>query len=143
MRLCSKCMHIKKSLKMVCACYRFSAHNFAVPSAIGNVNFHLFLDINNSSAMSLRAWISDASTFPSSSMSATKISHFQILTATNAHPKNIPGKTFLPTWSNLLQISDDIQPPNGITRPLNGSPNRLSQGVFPSVERSWTSRRKE
>ena len=31
--------------------------------------------------------------------------------------------------------------PNGITRPSNGAPNRLSQGVFPSDMRSWMFRR--
>ena len=60
-----------------------------MPSPIGNLNFSPFLDVNISSALSLRAWISDASNCPSSSISAT-----------NAYSRNISGKTFLPnSWS--------------------------------------------
>ena len=40
----------------------------------------------------------DASICSNSSISATKMSPFQILTACNAHPRNIPGDTFLPNW---------------------------------------------
>ena len=60
-----------------------------------------FLDVMISSALSLRTRTSDASNFPSSSMSATKISPFQIHLATNANPRNLPGKTFLPKWWSL------------------------------------------
>ena len=72
-----------------------------------------FLEVNISFALSLRAWISDASRFPSSSISATQMSPFQSLPATNAHPRNIHGRTFLPNWwslDNLALKSDDIQP---------------------------------
>ena len=120
--------------------------NFTVPSAIGNMIFHLFLDVNTSFVLSLRAWISDASNFPSSSVSATKMSPFQI----PPRSRHI-GRTFLIKLSHqiggamtgLVQKSNDVQPlhPNGMTGPLNGSPNRLSQCVFPSAWRSWTFRR--
>ena len=46
--------------------------------------------------------------------------------------------------TNLALKSDDIQPfveKELIIRPLNGSPNRLSYGVFTSARRSWTFRR--
>ena len=49
-------------------------HNFAVPPAGGYMKCSPFLDVIVSFALSLRAWISDASNFPNSSMCATKIS---------------------------------------------------------------------
>ena len=44
---------------------------------------------------------------------------------------------------DLSVKTDDLQTiaPKGIIGPLNGSSNRLSQGVFPSARRSWTFRR--
>ena len=85
-----------------------------------------FFDVNTSFALNLRAWISDASNFP-----AIKTSPFQIPCATNANSRNTPGKTFLPNWWNLDWSLAEIGwystiAPNGMTRPLNGSPNRRS-----------------
>ena len=42
--------------------------------------------------------------------------------------------------SDLSVKTDDIQPllQKRIIGPMNGSPNRLSYGVFPSAKRSWT-----
>ena len=59
--------------------------SFTVPSAIGNMNLSPFMGVNTSFASSLFAWISDASIFSNSSMSATKMSPFQIRPATIAH----------------------------------------------------------
>ena len=75
-----------------------SPDNFTFPSAIRNVKFSLFFSAITSYAVSLRAWISDASKFSSSSMSATKMSPFQIPSAYNAYPRNMPSKTCLPNW---------------------------------------------
>ena len=46
-------------------------------------------------------WEYKCSPFSALSMSATKISPFQISSAQNAFPRNIPGKTFLPNWWSL------------------------------------------
>ena len=54
--------------------------------------------VNTSFALVLRGRVSDASMFSNSSMSATRISPFQILPAIDAYPKNISGNTFLPNW---------------------------------------------
>ena len=56
---------------------------------IGNINFSPFIGVNTSFALSLFAKISDASICSNSSMSATKMSPFQILFACNAYPKEI------------------------------------------------------
>ena len=56
---------------------------------------------NTSFALSLVAWISDASIFSNSLMSATITSPFQIPSACDAHPRNIPGKTFEPNRCSL------------------------------------------
>ena len=76
-------------------------HSLALPSASGNLNNSPFLDVNISFALSIRAWISEASNLPSSSISATIISPYQILPATNAYSRNFSGKTFLPNWWSL------------------------------------------
>ena len=65
---------------------------------LGNLKLSPFIGVNTSFALSLLAWISDASVFSNSSMSAIGMSRFQILTATIAYPKNIPNKTFGPNW---------------------------------------------
>ena len=62
-----------------------------VPSATGGINLSPFIGVNSSFALSLLAWISDASVSSNSSMSATVMSPFQILPAYNAYPRNIPG----------------------------------------------------
>ena len=116
-----------------------------MPSAIGNTNFSPVLDVNIYFALSLRAWSSDASNCPRSSTSATRISLWQIPPAKYAYPKNIPGKTFLPNWWSLDWSFTEIgncstNAPNGKISPLNGSPNRLSKSVLPSVKGSWTHR---
>ena len=72
--------------------------NFAVPSATGSFKMSHLCGANTSFALSLRRWISDASIFSKSSMSATRMSPFQILPATDAYPRNILGNTFLPIW---------------------------------------------
>ena len=69
-----------------------------VPSATGKMKFPLLCGVNTSFALGLRAWSSDASISSNSSISATLLSPFQILSALNAYPKNIPGKTFGPNW---------------------------------------------
>ena len=60
--------------------------------------------------------------------------------------RNNPGKTFFPNWWILDWSFAEIGwystiAPNGITGPLNGIPNRLSYGDFPSDNRSWIFRR--
>ena len=60
-----------------------------------------FMGVNTSLALSLLAWISDASIRSNSSMSATRMSPFQIPSAFNASPRNFTGKTFGPNWCNL------------------------------------------
>ena len=55
-----------------------------VPSATGNMKFPLLRGVNTYFALSLRAWSSDASTCSNSSVSATKMSPFQIPPAYNA-----------------------------------------------------------
>ena len=64
----------------------------------------------------------------------------------NAYPRKIPGRTFITNWWSLdLSLAEigwySIINPKGITGPVNGSPKRHSWSVFPSGERSWTSRR--
>ena len=60
--------------------------------------------------------------------------------------KNILRKTFFPNWW-ILDWSFAVigwystNEPNGMIGPLNGCPKRLSQGVFPSNNRSVTFRR--
>ena len=93
-----------------------------VSSVIWNIYFSLLVGVNTSFALSLRAWSSDASICSHSSMSATKMSPFQILPACNAHPTNIPGKTFDPNWCSLDWSFADrgrypTIAPNGITGP--------------------------
>ena len=75
-----------------------SSKNIAVPSAAGTIKSSLLCGVNISFALSLRGWIPDASNFSNSSMSATRISPFQIPPAINAYPRNVPGKKFLPNW---------------------------------------------
>ena len=67
-----------------------------VPSVTGNMKSPFLCGVNTFFALSLLAWISDASISSKSSMSATKMSLFQILPAFNAYPRNFPGKTFEP-----------------------------------------------
>ena len=120
--------------------------DLTVPAAIGNVKFSPSFGVVTSFALSLRAWISEAS------------KNFQLLnvcdqnvscpdsTAYIAYPRNIPGKTFLPNWWSLdgslakFEWYSTISP-NGMTEPLNGSPSRRSLGVFLLDNRSWTFRR--
>ena len=52
---------------------------FTVPSSTGNVKLSPFIGVNTSFALSLRAWISDASICSNFSMSAMNASPFQIL----------------------------------------------------------------
>ena len=67
-----------------------------VPSAIGNMKNSPFIGVATSFELSLFALISDASICSNSSMSATRMSPFQILPTFNGYPRNIPGKTFGP-----------------------------------------------
>ena len=62
--------------------------------------------MNTSLALILRGGNSDASMFSTFSMSATRISLFQILPAINAYSKNISGKIFL---SNLVVLTGLVQ----------------------------------
>ena len=88
--------------------------NFAVPSAIGNIELLSFVASITSFALILRGWISDTSIFSNSSMSATRISPCQI------HPviQCISEKMVLAKLScqigeallDLVQKSDNIQP---------------------------------
>ena len=82
--------------------------------------------------------------FSKSSRSALRIFPFQIPPATYSGLRKIPGNTFSPNWSILDWSFGEIgwysfSAPTGIIGPLNDSPNRLSNGVFPSPRRSWTS----
>ena len=94
--------------------------NFAVPFADGKINSSPFCGVKTSFSLILRGWISDASIFPSSSRSATRISPFQIRQR-SAHIRGI----FLVarSWRNRIIFNHC---PKGITGPLSGSPNRLS-----------------
>ena len=49
--------------------------------------------------------------------------------------------TFSSTWSPPYQGGYSTSEPNGTVGPWNGSPKRLSYGVFPSDKRSWMFRR--
>ena len=70
----------------------FTPCKLMLPRSNGNMKCSPFLDVIISFASSLRSWVSDGSSFPSSSTSATKISPFQIPPAPhrNAYPR-IPG----------------------------------------------------
>ena len=68
--------------------------------------------------------------------------------AYRACPTNIPSKTLSPNWWFLdwsLEVIGwySTSAPHGKIGPLNGSPKRLSYGVFPSDKRSVTFRRKQ
>ena len=98
--------------------------------------------VNTSCVLILQARISDASIFSNSSMSATIMSPFQMLSAYNTDHRKIPGKTFFPNWWSLdwslAEIGGySIIDPKGSTCTLNGSQNRRSKGVCPirSLER--------
>ena len=149
---------LKSSLLTVCFRLRVGSrnsqslhNNFAVPSVTGNMNSSPLCVTNTSFDLIFRGSISDASNlskFSSSLIFATKIYPFQILAACNAHLENTTCRTFLPNWWRLhcffvaLRLYSTIAP-NGITRLVNGSSNRLSHGVFPSARRSWTFRRQQ
>ena len=102
--------------------------SFTVPSAIGNLIFSPLVDVNTSFALSLFAWISDASIFSNSSTSATKMSPFQVHPVCTACPRNLPGRTFEPNWCSRDRSFAEIGwcstiAPNGIIGPLTGAPN--------------------
>ena len=105
--------------------------NFAVPSAIGKINTSPFCGVHTSFALILQGWISDASICPSSSRSATRISHFQ-LPHRLAHVRGIfPIALSYQIGGALTCLLKKIGlystiAPTGITGPLNFSPNRLS-----------------
>ena len=89
-------------------------------------DFAPFLDVNISFALSLGAWNSDASNFPSSSMSATIVSPFQFL----PQPMRIRGiflvrLSYRNWWSldwSFVEVERcSIVAPNGIIGPLNDS----------------------
>ena len=71
--------------------------NFAEASATRNTNFPSFWVIKTSFAFSLLGYIADASNFSNSSISAVRMSHFQIHPAIKAYPRKIPGNTFFPS----------------------------------------------
>ena len=75
---------------------RFHPKICTVPSATGSMNFSPFIGVSTSFALSLRAWSFGASISSNSSMSATIMSHFQILPRVAHSQRNIPCKTFLP-----------------------------------------------
>ena len=113
-----------------------------VPSATGNVKFPLH-GVNTSFALSLLAWTPDASICSNSSMSATVMSPFQMLPAYKT--EECSWQDFEPNWCRLDWSFGELGwyltiAPNGITGPLNGIPNSLSYGVFPSERRSWVFR---
>ena len=106
----------------------------SVPPAFGNMT---------SFACSLRAWISGASKISTCSMSATMMSPFHILPARNTHQEDSSQKFSYQTGgvlTGLWQKSDDaessIRTRNQSWANLTCSPNRGSQGVFPSDKRS-------
>ena len=69
---------------------------FTVPSAIENMNCSPFMAVITSFALSLFAWISDASIFSGYPMSATKMSPSQVPPACTAYRGKTPGKPFGP-----------------------------------------------
>ena len=88
----------------------------------------------------------DASNFSKSSTSAIRISRLQIPPAISSYPRKIPDRTFVPSWWSPDWSRGEIGwystiAPKRIIGPLNGSPNRLSSGAFPSARRSWTFRK--
>ena len=102
--------------------------NFTFPSAIGNMicftnfgRYHLF----RIESFCVDFWCVHPFQLPTS---ATEMSPFQIRTAYKVYPTAEIG------WHSTIE-------PNGIIGPLKGSPDRLSQGGFPSDKRSWTFRR--
>ena len=108
-------------------------NNFAVPSGIGSMKFSPFFDVNTSFALSLRARLSDASEFPSSSLTVCNqnTSFPDFPPEINASLRNVPGKTFLPNWWSLVWSFAEIGwcstiAPSGMTRPLN----RVSEKPF-------------
>ena len=117
-------------------------NGFTVPSATGKMNTSPLLGKITSFALSLLLWISDASIVSSSSTSSTIMSPFQIPSAYRAYSRKIPGNPFFPNWWIRDWSCGDIgwystKETKGIIGPLNGSPKRLSYGVFPSDKRSW------
>ena len=91
--------------------------------------FQYFYTLLFSFALSLRACISDASNFPSYSLSANKVSPFQIFSATNAYPRNIPGNISLPNWWSLCRnpkIFNHCSERNDRFLKMVRSPDRLS-----------------
>ena len=98
---------------------------------LGIWNFHVSWASTLPTHRAFLPWSADASISSNSSMHATKMSPFQILSAYNAYPRNIPGKTSGPNWCSLDRSSAErgwysTIAPIGITGPLNGIPNRLS-----------------
>ena len=85
--------------------------SLTVPSAIRMMNFSPFIGVNTSFALSLLAWISDASA-PILQCLRLEMSPFQSLTACNALPRNIPGKGFRidAVVTGLWQKESDILP---------------------------------
>ena len=97
-----------------------SLHNFAGPSATRNTKSPFLWVIKTSFAFHLPRYISDASIFSNSSISAIRVSHFQIPPAIKACPRKLPGNTFLPNWWILAWSLADVGrystcTPNGTT----------------------------
>ena len=87
-------------------------------------------------------------TFPNLPGLLSKYLLSKIPPAISSQPRKIPGNTFLPDWWVLAWSFGEVGwystlAPKGIIGPVNGSPNRLSYGVFPSAKRSWTFRRQQ
>ena len=105
---------------------------------LGISKFHHFSEWSLPLRWVSRPWISDASKISSSTMSATKIFPFQF----SSHTVHIQGTSQVRLSYQIdraltghSQKQGGLQP---ITGPLKCSPNRLSQGVFPSPSRYWT-----
>ena len=123
---------------------QFLPDNFAEPSAIGDTNCSSLWVIRTSFAFSLLGYVSDASNFSNSSISAVSFCSSQI------HPrsKHILERFFVIIALQIdefvlclsLGVLGDIQSnaSNNITGPLNDSPNLRSFWDFPSARKSWT-----
>ena len=124
---------------------QFLPDNFAEPSAIGDTNCSSLLVIRTSFAFSFLGYVSDASNF-STSISAVSFFFFPNSPAIKAYPRKILRNNCCANWwirALSLSLSRSfgrypINASNGITGPLNDSPNLRSFWDFPPARKSWT-----
>ena len=113
-RFALKSSPLRSSLLTSCSRLRVGYRNswslpnsFAVPSANVTMKCSPLCGVHTLFALSLRGWISDASTFSNSSMSATRISPFQVPRAINAYPRNLAGYNFPHQSGGVLDWSSE------------------------------------